>query len=206
MRWLLPRVTKRESMTYGEIAAALEIRLNIRKIFSIHVGHVAGHLMNDILEIYPDAPLLNALVVDGSGVPGKGITYYQKKRFGRNYSNYKKLPIKKKRLIFERAAQEVFLYDRWDEIYSELYDMRPPARPKRSRKSKEEDGKSPDGRKGGGGEKPPHKRLKYYVKDNSHEIGLKLQNPNSEVEASLLSGDTGGCIFRRQKANCSGGS
>ena len=73
MRWLLPRVTKRESMTYGEIAAALEICLNIRKIFSIHVGHVAGHLMNDILEIYPDAPLLNALVVDGSGVPGKGI-------------------------------------------------------------------------------------------------------------------------------------
>jgi len=48
-------------VTYGGIARHLERRLSIPSVFPLHIGGVVGAMINKILEVDTDAPLLNAL-------------------------------------------------------------------------------------------------------------------------------------------------
>ena len=63
MAMLLECIKKGEPfVTYGEIRDELEFQMEIDKIFTVQIGHVAGTLMNEILEIDPKAPLINVLI------------------------------------------------------------------------------------------------------------------------------------------------
>jgi hypothetical protein len=64
-------------VTYGEAAEILERELQTSKIFSLHIGGVAGRMMDEIISVADDAPPINALVTRASGIPGKGFAGYQ---------------------------------------------------------------------------------------------------------------------------------
>lgn len=83
MQLLLARIPKRATATYGEIARMLQRELGFgkNKIFPVHIGAVAGELMDLILDKYGDAPLINLLIVaEGGGLPSEGCYGYIERR------------------------------------------------------------------------------------------------------------------------------
>lgn len=83
MQLLLTRIPKRATATYGEIARMLqrELAFGSNKVFPVHIGAVAGELMDLILDKYGDAPLINLLVVaEGGGLPSEGCYGYIERR------------------------------------------------------------------------------------------------------------------------------
>lgn len=152
MRILLGKVASGSTVTYGQVARVLERELSIPKIFPIHIGHVAGRLMNLLLELDGEMPLINVLVVDqADGVAGPGITGYLEHRYGKSWRKYPTKPIAKRQQICAEAAIEVFAYSAWPERYEELFGKAAPEIPDLP-DLEESDGKSPDGRRGGDAE------------------------------------------------------
>ena len=60
-------------VTYGETAEMLERELETSRIFSLHIGGVAGEMMNSVMSVAKNAPPINALVTSTSGIPGTGF-------------------------------------------------------------------------------------------------------------------------------------
>ncbi len=69
-------------VTYGAIKVELEYQLGIESIFTVQIGSVAGTLINDILSVDPDAPLLNVLIARPNGIPSVGAAGYLADRYG----------------------------------------------------------------------------------------------------------------------------
>ena len=182
MRWLIPAARLSGTVTYGEIAARLEKELGIRRIFPTHIGAVAGTLADILLKGDPDLPLINVLVVNQKGLPGSGINGYLRDRYG-------KFTKTDRPAICARAARDVYRYKAWDQVYRDAFGKDAPDDNTVALAGTERDGKSPDGRRGGGPESPEHKRLKQYVCDHPAVLGLKLLSPSAETEFALLSGD-----------------
>jgi len=83
LEYLLPIVQANSTITYGEIADRLRQDLKIPGIvFAVGIGHVAGTLMNRILEIASGAPLINVLVFNTTRSPGTGVNGYLQDRYG----------------------------------------------------------------------------------------------------------------------------
>jgi hypothetical protein len=183
-------------ITYGAIADELEYQLKIQKIFSTHIGHVAGSLMNRILEIDPDAPLINVLITRPDGIPGAGVGGYLADRYNnRRYRNWKKIKTSEKLDVVERERAKIFRYSKWKQLNRKLFGagviskIRIPI-------GSEVDGRSEDGKsRGGPAESDEHKRLKQWVADNAERIGLKKSFRIGKPESSLLSGDTIDVLF-----------
>ncbi len=182
MQWLLPLARHLGTLTYGEVASRLEKKLGIPFVFPTHIGSVAGNLADTLLEYDEDIPLLNVLVVATDGFPGKGIDGYFKDRYG-------KFTPKQRPKICAKAAQEVYRFHDWDDVYREIFRKKPPKDDAIELSGAEADGKSPDGRHAGEPESPAHKRLKHYVHDHPSAIGLSKNFDLSDTEFSLLSGD-----------------
>lgn len=183
-------------ITYGAIVDELEYQLNIKAIFPPHIGHVAGSLMNRILEIDPDAPLVNVLITRPDGIPGDGVGDYLAARYNnKRYKKWNKLKTKEKLEVVERERAKVFRYDKWKQLNNNLFGdgavskIRIPT-------GSEVDGYSKDGKNHGGpAESDEHKNLKQWVADNAEKLGLKKSFGIGRPESSLLSGDTIDVLF-----------
>lgn len=184
-------------VTYRSVADLLEKKLKIPQIFSVHVGYVAGGMMDEILEIEPEAPLINALITRPTGIPGDRFAgYYNRHWRSSGGRKWKALDRAKKLLEVAEIRAAVRDYDGWERIYRELYERDIPKLVKR-KKLTEKDGKPPEnGRRFGRGESEEHQRLKEWAKDNPTELGLPAAMIG-ENEASLLSGDRIDVLFSR---------
>ncbi|MDK9755143.1 hypothetical protein KIV40_06715 [Vibrio sp. D173a] len=60
-------------VTYGAIKRELENQWAVDTIFPTQIGYVAGSLMNQILELDENAPLINVLITRSNGIPGAGV-------------------------------------------------------------------------------------------------------------------------------------
>ena len=66
MAMLLNCIVRGESfVTYDSLRRELEYQMNIDRIWPTHPGEVAGSLMDQILKIDPNAPLINVLITRG---------------------------------------------------------------------------------------------------------------------------------------------
>lgn len=176
MAMLLRSLKEGESfVTYGAIRDELQYQLNIETIFPTHIGYVAGTLMDKILDIYPDAPLINALITRPNGFPGRGIRNYFSARYSEErFRNWDKIPIQRKRKVVARERKIVrdYGYDSWNKINRRVFGVIAKGQ-LRQPHGEEADGKSPDGKSHGGpAESPEHKRLKTWVSRNPKRIGL----------------------------------
>ncbi|MDH5413422.1 MAG: hypothetical protein OEW87_04735 [Flavobacteriaceae bacterium] len=180
-------------VTYGAIASELEYQLKINKIFSTHMGYVAGTLMDSILEIDPKAPLINVLITRPTGIPGVGAGGYLAKRYkSPKLLKWDKVPLSKKKEIIERERKKVFKYKKWEEIYKELFGGS-------SVKLRTETGTEYDfstsSNYGGAAESDEHKKLKEWVSLNPHKIGVSKTFGVGITESRLLSGDEVDVVF-----------
>lgn len=183
-------------ITYGAIARELEYQLEIKKIFSTHIGRVAGALMDSILEIDPSAPLINVMITRPNGIPGEGVGGYLAGRYGNNrYKNWNAIRTAKKLEILERERKLIFKYSKWRQLNRKLFGdevstkLRVPI-------GSEVDGRSDNGNNHGGpAESYEHKKLKKWVSKHAEKLGLKKSFGTGQTESSLLSGDTVDVLF-----------
>lgn len=174
-------------VTYGSVAAHLQQRLGIPKVFSTHIGGVAGALMDEIRVVEPDAPLINMLVVNGGDwEPGVGGDSYLRDRFGIS----KRELAKRREVYVQEAINEVRAYTGWPDVYRKLFkgELVPDAT--LNTDDYDEDGQPDNPVHGRGGpESEEHKRLKAFVRDNPQLVGIKGIIARARLEARLLSGD-----------------
>lgn len=195
MALLLQALSRHEPfVTYGAIGRELEFQLGVKKIFPTQIGHVAGSLMNRILELDPDAPLINVMITQPSGVPGSGAGGYLANRYKkRKYRDWEKLTREQK---LEAVAQEralIYAYQaegRWEKINGLLFGTDVLVRLK-----KEQNPDDYPGGYGGVAESEEHRRLKLWVAENPAAIGLPKRFIQGETEHLLLSGDEVDVMF-----------
>lgn len=183
-------------VTYGAIRDELQYQLKIETIFPTQIGQVAGSLMNQILEVDPRAPLINALITRANGLPGAGVgSYFAKKYKVPAYNNWDTvLPMTKLDLL-DREREKVLRYGRWEQINTRLFGKGAKTLLRNS-EGTEVDGLPRNGRSyGGEAESEEHKKLKFWVAENPHKIGLPKSFEKSEPESYLLSGDTVDVLF-----------
>ena len=181
-------------VTYGAIKTELEYQLSIASVFTIHIGSVAGTLMNDILEVDTKAPLLNVLITRSNGIPSKGAAGYLADRYrDERLRAWDSIKRDEKLAIVERERRKIFSYPHWEELATKLYGSRR-ARKIRDLKGNEYDFNSVGGR-GGEAESAEHKRLKEWVSRNPMKIGIRQLPQSTTVEARLLSGDEVDVLF-----------
>ncbi|HEY2034349.1 MAG TPA: hypothetical protein VGH02_11745 [Rhizomicrobium sp.] len=199
--YLLPRIETNSTITYGEIAEQLAKDLDIPRIFTTQIGHVIGTLMNRILAIDANAPLLNLLVVNVKGIPGEGADGFIRDRFGLPHNDK---PIPNRADLIEQEAARVFRFKQWPRIYRRLFGTdAPEIDPATLVESTEQDGKPPVTRKGGRGgpaEGPAHKALKAYVLAHPPCVGAPAKPDKSGDEYLLLSGDEIDVVFESRDA------
>jgi hypothetical protein len=194
MAMLLKSIDHGESfVTYGDIRKELEYQLNIQRIFPTQIGEVAGSLMDKILVVDPDAPLINVLITRGSGIPGKGVGGYLAKRY-RNpkLKNWDKISKQNKLQIVDQKRKKVFLYKKWDSINHQLFG-RGIAGKLREKPAKETDYNSTG--RGGPAESEEHKKLKAWVAADPSRIGLSKSYGAGVPEYRLMSGDEVDIMF-----------
>ncbi|MBX3648876.1 MAG: hypothetical protein KF766_14505 [Rhodocyclaceae bacterium] len=130
-------------VTYGEIRDELQRQLNIERIFSTHIGHVAGCLMNSILKLEPRAPLINALITRPNGRPGSGVGNYFADRYKvERYRNWSRISLKEQEQLVEEERQKVLRYKGWQQLNERLFGSEASKRLTK-RRGKEQDGDLP---------------------------------------------------------------
>lgn len=194
MAMLLDRLFSNEYfVTYGEIAKELEYQLDINRIFSTQIGHVAGAMMDMILEIDPNAPLINILITRPSGTPGIGAGSFLAKRYNKKYlRDWKSVCHEEKLSLVETEREKILKYPDWELIFDKLFESG--LRTKIRRPEKEErDFSRQHGR--AGGESKEHKKLKAWISENPNAIGLTSGYGHGKQEVPLFSGDVVDVLF-----------
>ena len=194
MAMLLNCIVRGESfVTYDSLRRELEYQMNIDRIWPTHPGEVAGSLMDQILKIDPNAPLINVLITRGSGIPGKGVGGYLAVRH-RNpqLADWDNVPRKMKLQLVDRERKKVFKYKNWASLNQQLFGkgalgkLRKPS-------PRESDHKKSD--RGGPAESKEHKKLKSWVAADPSRIGLSQRYGPGVTEYPLMSGDKVDVMF-----------
>ena len=183
-------------VTYGETAAMLERELKTSKIFSLHIGGVAGTMMNEILSVAEGAPPINALVTSSSGIPGTGFSWYYDNLWRKKRAEkWEGLDRDQKLEVVREIREAVKNYKDWNWVFQKAFGKRPSRLEQKA--FTERDGKPPvTVFPRGKGESEQHKRLKEWVCNNPSEIGLP-RGFVGEVEDDLLSGDRVDVLFTK---------
>jgi len=181
-------------VTYGEIRAALEEKLGVDTIFPTQIGHVAGTLMDMILEQDPGAPLINVLITRANGIPGKGAGRYLAQRYPRQaLRNWDAISSARKRLVVERERRLIQRYGHWKGISQALFGTAAlwPAPPP-------DEADHPGQPRGGEAESAEHKALKSWVAADPTRIGLRQDFGTGDPEVRLQSGDEVDVMFSNE--------
>ena len=183
-------------VTYGETAEMLARKLETTKIFSLHIGGVAGEMMNKIMSVAEGAPPINALVTSTSGIPGDGFAWYYDNLWrAKRGQKWEFLGRDQKLEVVRDVREAVKNYDGWELVFRDAFGDRPGKL--EQKKFTEQDGKPPETAfPRGEGESDEHRHLKEWARDNPSEIGLP-KGFMGTVESNLLSGDRVDVLFTR---------
>ena len=198
-KWLIQAAKDRSSLSYGTAKVRLETECNFETIFSAMMGKPCGALMDMIHTDYPQAPLLNVLMVRSSdGYAGPGAGSYMANWFAEPRLAEEGIHVSDKRLwrsYADKAASEVYAYgDKWDEVFRKVFGEQWSPEPPRL-------GKEKDGTKfGKGGEGPNHKALRFWTKANPGRIDPKYATFRTETEVVLESADRVDVVFYGRNA------
>lgn len=189
-RWLIGAAKNCTDLTYGEAASRLEAECGFDRIFpAIRMGVSAGEMQKGILELNPDAPLLNVLLVrKDTGEPGDGAREFLAERFP-DEPRLRKADVRTSlpgvwTEVVGQAVDDVYRHPDWDALYEELYGE---FVPDPYFESPIDDRRSPRAR--GGGEGARHKALRLWVMRHPERVTMRLRRATVETEKELHSGD-----------------
>lgn len=189
-QWLIHAAKRRSSITFGEAKRRLETETGFTAIGpDLRMGVSAGALMDRILIVRPNCPLLNILLVrQDDGMPGEGAGRYMAKylsqpRLAQN--GFRDKHPKRWRAACDRAARDVYAFRDWDQVYREAFDQPLPAAPTHA-KGTERDGTNHHVREGEG---PKHKALRLWVKNHPHRVHRSYGSFRTDTEVILDSAD-----------------
>ena len=186
-QWLIYAAKRRSSVTYGEAKRRLETEFEFDTIFPTSMGIPAGALMYRILEIQPDCPLLNILLVrQRDCMPGEGAgpfmaDYLEQPSLAK--SGYRDRHLQRWRAACDEIAADVYSFKDWDRIYRKAFGKRLPVAT--SPRGSEHDGIR-HSRKGEG---PNHKALRLWVRDNPGRVRRSFADFETDTEVILDSAD-----------------
>ena len=186
-QWLIHAAKRRSSLTYGEAKRRLETELDFDPIFPPMMGLPAGALMNRILRVRSDCPLLNILLVrQRDGMPGDGAGSFMANYLGRPKlakDGYRDRRPRKWRAACEEIATDVYAFGEWDQVYREAFGQRLPAAT--LPEGTERDGIS----RARSGEGPNHRALRLWVRKNPGRIRRDFRHFHTDTEVLLDSAD-----------------
>lgn len=113
-------------MTYGETAEMLARKLETTKLVSLHIGGVAGEMMNMITSVVEGAPPINALVTNTSRIPGDGFAWYCDNLWRAQREHRWEFLSKDQKLDIVRGVREAAKkYEGWELVFQEAFGDRP---------------------------------------------------------------------------------
>lgn len=203
MRWLVAAALDNSFLTYGEAKDRLEKEVGFDRIARAgRTGLTAGTMIDRVLEVDPNAPLLNVLLVErATGLPSDGAGSFLAKRFKQprlGWENAKDRFPKLWRRSFDRAAGQAYstTENEWQRLFEAAFGE--PLTPKeieddrdRRKRGKEDDGLR-FSRKGEG---PNHKALRLWVCANPGSVRRRFAAATTETEVVLDSADRVDSVF-----------
>lgn len=207
MRRLVAVALDGSTVTYGDIKQMLEAEAGFSTIFATRIGYVAGELMYRLHKVDPDAPLINALVVNQDDrQPSKGAGGFMAERFDvpkLAEDGAKERYPKLWEDTYQRAAAEVYAYEEvdWAKLFKKTFASDFLSSEIEAERDALKDGAENDGldynnrRYGKGGEGPEHKALRKWVTANPGAIRKGFASARTETEVDLLSGDRIDAVF-----------
>ncbi|MDD9979899.1 MAG: hypothetical protein OXU81_00805 [Gammaproteobacteria bacterium] len=186
-QWLIQAAKRRSTITYGEAKRRLETEFEFDRIFPTRMGAPAGRLMDRLLHVRPDCPLVNVLLVrQGDGMPGEGAGYFMANYLGQPRlarPGYRDRHPMQWRAACDEIATDVYAFRDWEQVYREAFGHRLPA-PVPSAGT-ERDGISHARR----GEGPNHKALRLWIKKNPRRVRRAYADFDTDTEVILDSAD-----------------
>lgn len=202
MRYLIAVALDGSTMTYGEAKSRLEKEHGFSTIFSTKMGYVVGTLMDRILTLDEDAPLLNVLLVNQQNrLPSDGAAGYMADRFDIPKLRQENARTRYPNLwqeSFDEAAHEVYEYDEddWSDLYTRVFGEALSDNTLAAEREKRREGSEEDGlRYGRNGEGENHRSLRLWVKSNPALISTDYDGCRSETEVCLDSADRVDAVF-----------
>lgn len=206
MRWLIATALNSSTMTYGALKRRLEREASFSTIFATRIGFVAGELMNAILRVEPEAPLINVLVVNQEDLqPSRGAGSYMARRFNNSQlgdASYKERYPARWKSYFKKAAGEIYAYssEDWSLLYQRVFSRSFSIDEIQSQREALQQGNEDDfgagpGKYGAGGEGEHHKALRLWVTANPHALDRSYAGARGETEFSLDSGDRVDAVY-----------
>ncbi|MBC6428812.1 MAG: hypothetical protein GDA55_06245 [Cellvibrionales bacterium] len=192
--WLIDAAKRRTNLTYGEAKQRLLDEIGFERIGGAYrLGGCCDMLMKKIHASYPDAPLLNTLMVSKKNpYPGFGIRYFMAEKFNDNrFANEDFCKTNKK--LWEQKVDddigEVYAYQNWGTVFEEVFGekLQSPPPPQGTEKDGETFRRS--------GEGPNHKKLRLWVQDNPAKIDPAFTEFRAETEFVLESADRVDVVF-----------
>ena len=189
-QWLIHAAKRRSWMTYGEAKRRLETEIGFTAIGpDLRMGVSACALMDQILDVRPNCPLLNILLArQDDGMPGVGAARYMAKYLGQPelaQHGFRDKHPERWRTACDRIARDVYAFRNWDQVYQEAFDQPLPAAATHA-EGTERDGTNHHAR---GGEGPKHKALRLWVKNHPRRVHRSFAGFRTDTEVILDSAD-----------------
>jgi hypothetical protein len=204
MRWLVATALDNSFLTYGEAKRRLEQKVGFKRIARAgRTGLTAGTMVDKLLAIDSEAPLLNVLLVEqATELPSDGAGSYLATRFEEpllRHQNAKDRYPNLWRRTFDKAAGEVYATSEaeWQRLFKAVYGEPLQASQIAEDRNKRQAGTEKDGLQyGRHGEGPNHRALRLWVCANPGLINSNFANATTETEVTLDSADRVDAVFR----------
>ncbi|MBX9816209.1 MAG: hypothetical protein K2X76_16035 [Sphingomonas sp.] len=204
MRWLVATALDNSFLTYGEAKARLEREVGFERIARAgRTGWTAGAMIDKLIQIDPDVPLLNVLLVEqATELPSDGAGSFLADRYQEprlRHEDAKNVYPDLWRRTFDKAAGEVYAASEnyWQSLYKSAYGESLSAEQVRQERIKRKSGSEDDGMDfSGRGEGVNHKALRLWVTANPGHINQKYAEASTETEVVLDSGDRVDAVYR----------
>ena len=186
-QWLMHAAQHRSTLTYGQAKRRLETEFEFDTIFPTSMGYPAGAVMDRLLAVEPDCPLVNVLLVrQGDGMPGDGAgsfmaSYLDKPRLAT--PGYRNTYLMRWRAACDEIATDVYAFRDWERVYCEAFGHQLPATVPSA-------GAEHDGiRHARRGEGPNHQALRLWIKENPRRVRRAYADFRTDTEVILESAD-----------------